>query len=120
MHASVRLLAAGLCAAGLASAALAQGQLSIDNYPGAATYPSTSVMGARGSGPGPSQRMEGGAGGFTAVDIARSYFFADADHDGELTRAEARRLSISTMSFEEMDRNFDGLVSRFEYEDSVR
>ena len=45
---------------------------------------------------------------------------ADANHDGDLTRAEAHRLSIGTMSFEEMDRNFDGLVSRFEYEDSLR
>ncbi|NNU44707.1 hypothetical protein [Ramlibacter montanisoli] len=54
------------------------------------------------------------------MDIARSFFFADANHDGDLTRAEARRLSIGTMSFEEMDRNFDGLISRFEYEDSLR
>jgi len=34
--------------------------------------------------------------------------------------AEARRLSIATMSFEEMDRNFDGVISRFEYQDSLR
>jgi hypothetical protein len=82
--------------------------------------PNTAVLGAGATVPGPAQRMASGAGGFAAVDIARSFFFADANHDGDLTRAEARRLSIGTMSFEEMDRNFDGLISRFEYEDSLR
>jgi hypothetical protein len=82
----------------------------------------TNVMGA-GAGntvAGPAQRNVGGAGGYSAVDQARSFYFADANHDGELTRAEARRLSIATMSFEEMDRNFDQIISRFEYEDSLR
>ena len=82
--------------------------------------PNTAVLGAGATVPGPAQRTTSGAGGFPAVDIARSFFFADANHDGDLTRAEARRLSIGTMSFEEMDRNFDGLISRFEYEDSLR
>ena len=45
---------------------------------------------------------------------------AEGNKDGELTRAEASRLSISTMTFEEMDRNFDGIITRFEYSDSVR
>lgn len=82
--------------------------------------PNTTVLGAGSSVPGPGERLEGGAGGFSAVDQARSFFFADADHDGELTRAEASRLSIMTLSFEQMDRNFDQLISRFEYEDSLR
>lgn len=82
--------------------------------------PSTNVMGAGATVRGPGQRLEGGAGGFSATDIARSFFFADGNKDGDLTRAEAARLSISTMAFEEMDRNFDGVVSRFEYDDSVR
>lgn len=69
---------------------------------------------------GPGQRVAGGAGGFTAVDQARSFLFADANRDGELTRAEAARLSIMTMGFEEMDRNFDGVITRFEYDDSLR
>ncbi|MFI4926619.1 MAG: hypothetical protein ACHP7E_02890 [Burkholderiales bacterium] len=70
---------------------------------------------------GPSQyASDSGAGGYSATDVARSFFFADANHDGELTRAEFRRLSILTMPFEQMDRNFDGVISRFEYEDSVR
>lgn len=88
--------------------------------------PATNVLGAGpaviGSGAtvrGPGQ-VVAGAGGFSAMDIARSFFFADANKDGELTRAEAARLSIATMPFEEMDRNFDGIISRFEYEDTVR
>lgn len=81
----------------------------------------TAVLGASAGSTvrGPGQTV-GGAGGFSATDTARSFFFADANKDGELTRAEAARLSISTMSFEEMDRNFDGVISRFEYSDSVR
>ncbi len=91
------------------------------NFTGVITnVPNTAVLGAGATVPGPAQRTTSGAGGFAAVDIARSFFFADANHDGDLTRAEARRLSIGTMSFEEMDRNFDGLISRFEYEDSLR
>ena len=78
------------------------------------------VAGAANTVRGPGQRVAGGAGGFSAVDQARSFYFADANHDGELTRAEAARLSIMTMTFEEMDRNFDGIISRFEYEDSLR
>jgi hypothetical protein len=83
----------------------------------------TTVVGGGGGGiivAGPAQRSAGGAGGFTAIDQARSFMLADANHDGELTRAEARRLSIVTMSFEEMDRNFDQVISRFEYDDSLR
>ncbi|WP_332824107.1 hypothetical protein [Ramlibacter sp.] len=81
--------------------------------------PNTSVLGAGATVRGPGQGL-GGAGGFSATDTARSFFFADANKDGELTRSEAARLSISTMSFEEMDRNFDGVITRFEYSDSVR
>lgn len=81
----------------------------------------TAVLGAGASVMGPSQYVsDSGAGGYSATDIARSFFFADTNHDGELTRAEFRRLSIVTMPFEQMDRNFDGVISRFEYEDSVR
>ena len=80
----------------------------------------TAVLGAGASVMGPSQyASNSGAGGYSATDIARS-FFADANHDGELTRAEFRRLSIVTMPFEQMDRNFDGVISRFEYDDSVQ
>ncbi|MEJ8835498.1 EF-hand domain-containing protein [Ramlibacter sp. AN1133] len=79
----------------------------------------TNVMGAGATVRGPGQTV-GGAGGFSATDQARSFFFADGNHDGDITRAEFGRLSISTMTFEEMDRNYDGVISRFEYEDSMR
>ena len=79
----------------------------------------TNVLGAGATTRGPGQTVAG-AGGFSATDQARSWFFADANHDGDLTRAEFGRLSIATMSFEEMDRNYDGVITRFEYEDSVR
>jgi hypothetical protein len=79
----------------------------------------TQVLGAGPSVPGPTQSLNGGAGGYNATDLARSFFFADSNHDGDLTRAEASRLSIAPLSFEQMDRNFDGVISRFEYEDAT-
>ncbi|MEJ5992168.1 EF-hand domain-containing protein [Ramlibacter sp. PS3R-8] len=94
-----------------------------NNLPGNVNGPdtgnNTAVMGAGAGVRGPGQAV-GGAGGFSATDTTRSFFMADANKDGELTRAEAARLSIMTMTFEEMDRNFDGVISRFEYADSVR
>jgi hypothetical protein len=90
---------------------------SVDN--GAASS-ATQVLGAGPSVPGPSQTLNSGAGGFSATDLARSWYFADANHDGDLTRAEAGRLSIAPLNFEQMDRNFDGVISRFEYEDATR
>lgn len=86
---------------------------------GTDTGNNTSVLGAGATVRGPGQGL-GGAGGFSATDAARSFFMADGNKDGELTRAEASRLSISTMSFEEMDQNFDGIITRFEYSDSLR
>lgn len=88
-------------------------------YDGAAA---TTVLGGPAAGfvAGPPQFIPGGGLGFSAVDIARSFIGADANRDGELTRTEARRLAIAGMSFEEMDRNYDGVVSRSEYEDGLR
>jgi hypothetical protein len=79
----------------------------------------TNVLGAGATVRGPGQTV-GGAGGFNPVDEARSFYFADGNHDGDITRAEFGRLSITTMTFEEMDRNYDGVISRFEYDDSMR
>lgn len=81
--------------------------------------PGTNVLGAGGAdtagmGAGPSR------GPWSSVDIARSFILADTNRDGELTRAEAQRLTIAPYSFEEMDRNHDGILSRFEYEDATR
>lgn len=77
------------------------------------------IVGAGATTPGPGQ-TPGGAGGISAVDAARAFYLADANHDGELTRAEFARLPFHTQSFEEMDRNFDGVISRFEWEDSLK
>jgi hypothetical protein len=79
----------------------------------------TAYMGAGGA-RGPSQYVGSGGSGYSAVDLARSFLYADADHDGELSASEARGLAIAPMTFEEMDRNFDGIISRFEYQDATR
>jgi hypothetical protein len=83
------------------------------------TYNATGVMGGPGV-PAAAQGVPAGPGPWSAVDMARSFIGADANRDGDLTRAEATRLSILPISFEEMDRNKDGILSRSEYEDSLR
>lgn len=70
--------------------------------------------------PGPGQNAVAGAGGYSATDVARFFFYADANHDGDLTRAEYNRLPVKPLGFEQMDRNFDGVISRFEFEDAFR
>jgi hypothetical protein len=70
--------------------------------------PSVSAMG---SGPGLQ---------LTALQMAQFFLQADTDRDGLLSRAEALRLPLATMTFEDMDTNRDGWVSRSEYEDSLR
>jgi hypothetical protein len=92
----------------------------LPSFDTSAAAAATQTLGAGPTVPGPSQNINSGAGGFSATDVARSFFFADANHDGDLTRAEAGRLSIAPLSFEQMDRNFDGIISRFEYEDATR
>jgi hypothetical protein len=79
--------------------------------------PQTAVMGyGAPAGPLPSVA---GSGPYTALQIAQSFLAADANRDGELTRAEAQHLTIMPYSFEEMDRNHDGILTRFEYEDAM-
>lgn len=68
--------------------------------------------------PGRLQTMGGGP--LTALQVAQMFAQADADGDGLLTRAEALRLPMVTMSFDDMDTNRDGVVSRSEYESSLR
>ena len=81
--------------------------------------PATSVFVGRpvvyAAGPGP----HGPRGPFTPLQIVGSFLEADTNHDGELTRSEAAYLAIMPMSFEEMDRDGDGRISRFEYEDAL-
>lgn len=68
--------------------------------------------------PGRLQTMGGGP--LTALQVAQLFAQADADGDGLLTRAEALRLPMVTMSFDDMDTNRDGVVSRSEYDSSLR
>ena len=83
-------------------------------------YPanSTSVMGAGGGATAP--QFVPSASGYTALQLAESFLKADANRDGELSRAEFQRLSIAPASFEEMDRDRNGIVSRSEYDDGTR
>ncbi|HUR88933.1 MAG TPA: EF-hand domain-containing protein [Ramlibacter sp.] len=72
-------------------------------------YGAASAMGFGGAASGP----------YSAVDIARAFLDADINHDGELSRAEAQRLTIA-VPFDDLDRNRDGALTRFEYEDFFR
>ncbi|QJW83279.1 hypothetical protein HK414_00515 [Ramlibacter terrae] len=69
---------------------------------------------------GPSQSVPMGSSGLNPVEVARNFINADSNRDGELTRAEASRMGFATMSFEEMDRDFDGVITRAEYGDATR
>src|SRR5690349_9064218 len=55
---------------------------------------------------------------WTTAQISQSFEFADSDGNGVLTRAEAQQLTIMPRTFEDMDENKDGVVSRAEYNDS--
>lgn len=77
--------------------------------------PATNALGA-----GATARSQGQASAFRASEIVQSFLLADENGDGQLTRAEAARLSIFVLPFDVMDRDADGLVSRLEYEDSLR
>ncbi|RYY63098.1 MAG: EF-hand domain-containing protein, partial [Comamonadaceae bacterium] len=69
---------------------------------------------------GPAQSVPLAASGLNPVEVARNFIQADSNRDGELTRAEAQRLGFAPSSFEEMDRDFDGVVTRAEYGDGMR
>ena len=86
----------------------------------AVIQPGVAAMGAAGGAPGPAQNVPSGPNPYSAQQLAQAFRAADANLNGELTRAEAQRLTIMPASFEEMDRNKDGLLSRSEYEDGVR
>jgi hypothetical protein len=79
----------------------------------------TGVAGGPGV-PAGAQTVPSGNAGYSTTQIALSFRQADANLDGELTRAEATRLTIMPLSFEEVDRNKDGILSRSEYEDGLR
>ncbi|MES2937339.1 MAG: EF-hand domain-containing protein [Pseudomonadota bacterium] len=86
---------------------------------GGGSAPATNVLGGPGSGFGGSP-VFAARGPYPTVEVARSFLGADTDRNGELSRSEAQRLLIRPFSFEEMDRDGNGLLSRGEYEDALR
>ena len=56
------------------------------------------------------------AGRWTTAQVQQSFVLADANSDGQLSRAEAQRLAILPRPFEEMDADKDGSLAREEYE----
>jgi hypothetical protein len=48
--------------------------------------------------------------------IRQAFALADSDSNGELSRAEAQRLTIVPRGFEDMDQNKDGVLTRIEFE----
>jgi hypothetical protein len=84
--------------------------------------PATQVMGAAAGGYTRSapQYVASGPGPYTALEVARSFLTADANRDGDLTRAEATRLTLMPFAFEEMDRDHNGVLTKSEYEDALR
>ncbi len=118
----------GAASAGNAGSAIsvgtpgAPGSTATVTTPGVATTGAT-VVGAGGlTGGVPSVSAMGAAPGqrLTALQVAQFFLQADGDRDGLLSRAEALRLPLATMTFEDMDTNRDGSISRSEYEDSLR
>lgn len=89
------------------------------NFIAAPAVHPTAAMGAGGVA-NASRMVPSGAGPYTALQLAESFQRADANRDGELSRAEFQRLTIAPASFEEMDRDHNGLVTRSEYEDGTR
>ncbi len=95
-------------AAGLACAALAaQAQVPAARSPD----PAASLM-APPAAAAPGQR-------WTVAQVQQSFQRADANADGQLTRAEAQQLAILPRSFEDLDANKDGVVTLAEYQAGV-
>ncbi|TFZ06740.1 hypothetical protein EZ313_09000 [Ramlibacter henchirensis] len=121
----------GAAAAGNAGAAISVGTPGapsagvINTTPGTAVITPGTVVGGIGglTGGVPSVTANAGAGRggpLTALQVSQFFMQADTNADGLLSRAEALRLPMATMTFEDMDTNRDGSVSRSEYDDSLR
>ena len=57
---------------------------------------------------------------WTLDQIRQAFALADADANGQLSRAEAQRLPLMPRSFEDTDENKDGAIVLREYESSFR
>lgn len=68
--------------------------------------------------PAPTAAQPLPANRWTLAQAREAFDAADSDRDGVLTRGEAQRLIIMPRSFEDMDVNKDGTVSRAEFEAS--
>jgi hypothetical protein len=104
-HFALRLTAVAMSLAWLA--ALAQTPSTPAPAAPAAVLPAPSTVPA--AKPVPAAR-------WTVQQIRESFDLADSDSNGELSRAEAQRLTIMPRSFEDMDQNKDGVLQRSEYE----
>ena len=102
-HLALRFTAAAICMC--AGAAFAQTPSTPAVPAPAAVQPGAPAAAA----PQPASR-------WTAEQIRQAFDSADSDSDGQLSRAEAQRLTILPRSFEDMDQNKDGVLSRREYE----
>jgi hypothetical protein len=93
--------------------------LAISPLAGAQTAPARSVVPAVPAAvpaPVPYRPAPIPASRWTPDQIHQAFDGADADSNGALTRAEAQQLAIMPHSFEDMDENKDGVVSRSEFE----
>ena len=57
---------------------------------------------------------------WTQPQLQEAFLRADVDGNGELSRAESQQLVILPRSFEDLDQNKDGVLSREEYEAILR
>ena len=57
---------------------------------------------------------------WSQAQLQQAFAMADADGNGELSRAEAQQLVILPRSFEDLDQNKDGVLTREEYEAILR
>lgn len=53
---------------------------------------------------------------WTLGQLQEAFTLADSDNNQELTRAEAQQLIILPRSFEDLDQNKDGVLTRAEYQ----